>query len=59
MKDSKFTSRKFVIALLSMSSCTGLVVLSKISDGVYSTVMVATIGAYLAANVFQNKGENK
>jgi hypothetical protein len=54
----KFKSRKFIVALLSIMSCTGLMYMSKISDGVYSTIMVATIGAYLAANVLQKEKQN-
>jgi len=50
-----FTSKKFSLAILSVISCSGLMWAEKISDGVYSTIMVATIGAYLAANVIQKK----
>lgn len=48
-----FASRKFFIAIISLISCTTLMWFGKIADGVYSTIMVATIGAYLAANVAQ------
>jgi hypothetical protein len=51
---SRITSRKFIVALLSLLSASLLVWFSKISDGVYSTIVVATVGAYLTANVFQS-----
>jgi hypothetical protein len=47
------TSRKFIVAILAMLSATALCALGHIHEGVYSTVMVATVGAYLAANVAQ------
>jgi hypothetical protein len=54
MKD-KLTSRKFIFALLVIILNCVLVYLGKISDGVYSTVMLATVAAYLAAHVIQTK----
>jgi len=50
---SRITSRKFIVALLSLLSASLLVYLGKIDDGVYATVVVSTVGAYLTANVFQ------
>lgn len=50
-------SRKFLLAVLSLVVCTVLVWLDEIDDGVFATVMVATVGAYLAANVAQKKVE--
>lgn len=47
------TSRKFIVALLAMASATGLCATGAIHEGVYSVVMTATVGAYLAANVTQ------
>lgn len=47
------TSRKFILALLSLLSATLLCAFDKIADGVYSAVVIATVGAYLAANVTQ------
>ena len=38
---------------------TMLVYNSNISDGVYSSVVIATVGAYLTSNVFQKKIEVK
>lgn len=49
----KFQSRKFILALLSLASATGLCLYGHISDGVYSAVVIATVGAYMTANVTQ------
>lgn len=43
--------RKFVAALLSCASA--LCWFGHVGDGVYSSVMIATMGAYMAANVSQ------
>lgn len=51
----KMSSRKFILALVSVISASVLVYLAKISDGVYSTIMVSTIAAYLTANVMHAK----
>ena len=45
--------RKFLAAMASCASATALCWLGHIADGVYSAVMIATVGAYLAANVAQ------
>lgn len=45
--------RKFVAALLSCASATALCWFGHVGDGVYSSVMIATMGAYMAANVSQ------
>jgi len=50
-----FKSRKFIVAMLSLAVNAALAWFSKIDDGVYATVTVATVGAYLAANVAQKK----
>lgn len=46
-------SRKFLLAVLTLASATGLCVGGYIHEGVYSAVVIATVGAYLAANVTQ------
>ena len=51
--DKKWQSRKFAIALLGVLSATGLCAFDKIDDGVYSTIMIAVIGMYSLANVWQ------
>jgi hypothetical protein len=53
----RFTSRKFILAVLSLLSVSALVWFGKIADGVFATVMVSTVGAYLAANVIQKAKE--
>lgn len=45
--------RKFFVAVLAILCTTGLMWDKKIADGIYSTVMIATIGAYIAGNVTQ------
>jgi hypothetical protein len=50
---NRFTSRKFILALLTLASVTWLVYAGHISDGVYSAVVIATVGAYIAGNVAQ------
>lgn len=49
----RLTSRKFIISVLALLSATGLCYFGHISDGVYSTVMIATVGAYITGNVLQ------
>lgn len=49
----RLTSRKFILALLTLLSATALVATKCIADGVYSAVVIATVGAYLTANVMQ------
>jgi len=51
-------SRKFIIAALSILSATILVACGFIADGVYATVVVATITAYFSANVIQKNNAN-
>lgn len=48
-----FLSRKFILALLSLASATVLCLTGYIADGVYSAVVIATVGAYMTANVTQ------
>lgn len=50
---SRLTSRKFILAVLSLLSVSVLCWFKRIDAGVYATVVVATVGAYLAANVTQ------
>jgi hypothetical protein len=51
----KLIELKAIAALVSMLSATSLVAFGKIGDGVYSTVMVATIAAFLAAQAFTER----
>lgn len=50
---SRITSRKFLLALATVASATWLVAAGHIADGVYSAVVIAAVGGYLAANVTQ------
>lgn len=50
---ARLSSRKFILAVLSLLSATALCWAGHIADGVYATVITATVGAYLAANVIQ------
>lgn len=45
--------RKFVLALLTLTSANFLVWCGHIADGVYSAVVIATVGVYIAGNVAQ------
>ena len=54
MKD-RLTSRKFILGVLTLMSATWLAWLAKIDAGVYSAVVIATVGAYMTANVVQKK----
>ena len=56
---NRFASRKFILACASLVSATALVWTAHISDGVYSAVVIATVGAYLAANVSQKAVDAK
>ncbi len=55
--NTPLTSRKFILALLSLISCSILCWYGRIAEGVYSAVVIATVGAYLAANVTQKAQE--
>lgn len=46
-------SKKFALSCLSVLSCSVALGFGWIESGVYSTVMIATVGGYLAANVAQ------
>lgn len=50
---TRYASRKFLLALLALASATALVYTGHIADGVYSAVVIATVGAYIAGNVAQ------
>jgi hypothetical protein len=50
---TQFKSRKFILAMVSVLSASWLVYTGHIADGVYSAVVIATVGGYLAANVTQ------
>lgn len=53
----RYTSRKFLLALLTLATTTLLVWNKHISDGVFSAVVIATVGAYIVGNVAQKQIE--
>ena len=48
-------SRKFILAMCSLASAHCLTASGHIAEGVYSAVIIATVGGYLTANVVQKK----
>ena len=46
-------SRKFLLCVTTVASATWLTAAGHIADGVYSAVVIAAVGGYLAANVTQ------
>lgn len=53
---NRYASRKFLLALATLVSASVLVWNGLIADGVYSAVVIASVGAYLASNVTQSIG---
>lgn len=56
---NRYGSRKYILALVVVLSATGLVAFHLIADGVYSAVVIATVGAYIAGNVTQKATATK
>lgn len=50
---TNFRSRKFILSAATLVITSGLVLAGSISDGVFSAVVIATVGAYIAGNVAQ------
>lgn len=50
---TRHLSRKFLLAFAALASATWLTYTGHIADGVYSAVVIATVGAYVAGNVAQ------
>ena len=50
---TRYASRKFAVAMAAIASASWLVYAGHIADGVYSAVVIAAVGGYLAANVTQ------
>ena len=53
MSGNRFASRKFLLAAAALASASAPVFAGHIADGVYSAVVIATVGAYIAGNVAQ------
>lgn len=49
--------RKFTVALAALLAATILSWFAKIGDQVYATVVLATVGAYIAGNVASKKAK--
>lgn len=48
-------SRKFILALLSLAAASTLVWVGAIDGPAFSATVLCTVGAYMAANVYQKK----
>lgn len=55
----RYSSRKFILATLSLLAASVLVWFGRIGDGVFSSVVIASVGAYLVANVGQKAVEGR
>ena len=53
MSIQSFGGRKFLLSLFSLVSTSVLVWFEHIDAGVYSAVVIATVGAYIVGNVAQ------
>lgn len=53
MSDSKYLSRKFILAAAAFVIFTGLLLAGKIDQGGYVTLSMFALGAYFTANVAQ------
>jgi len=52
---SRYASRKFILALLTLFCSTWLVYEKVLTSGDYKAVLIGTIGLYIAGNVAQKK----
>lgn len=50
---SRFASRKFILAMLSLACSSWLVWEKAISSGDYKALVIGTVGAYILGNVAQ------
>ncbi|MGV1017449.1 MAG: hypothetical protein ACOYBW_08740 [Fluviibacter phosphoraccumulans] len=50
---SNLLSRKFLLSAGALLSASVLVAFGHIADGVYSAVVIATVGGYITGNVVQ------
>ncbi len=56
---SALLSRKFLAAMFALASSSLLCWFGHISDGVYSAVVLGTVGAFVTANVLQKVNGKK
>lgn len=59
MNFDRFGGRRFLLTVATQISVTALVWCGKISDDVYSVVVLATVAAYITGNVAQRQVESK
>ena len=57
--DSRFRSRKFIVAMLLFGTATALLVGGYVDEGTWKDVVILVGGAYLTADVIQNIGTRK
>ena len=50
---TRFTSRKFLLALATLLIASGLLALGMVPALIWRDVVIATVGAYIAGNVAQ------
>lgn len=50
---ARFGGRKFLFAMSTLMACSILVWFDKVTDSIFSTVMLATIAIFTAGNVYQ------
>lgn len=53
LADSRHLSRKFLAAMFALAAGTALVACGVISDGIYCTIVLGTVSAYITGNVAQ------
>lgn len=51
--------RRFILAVLTLIVCSGLLCFKVLSDGSYTAIILATVGAYIAAGTFERTSEIK
>lgn len=56
---TRYASRKFILALLTLAATTWLVAIGAITPVVYQYVVLGTVGAYIVGNVGQKLLESK
>ena len=52
---NKIGGRKFLLSMCTLATTTWLTATGHVNEGVYSAVVIATCGAYIAGNVIQKK----
>lgn len=55
----KYSSRRFILTLGCGIVCTALVLFKVISDTVFATIILGTVGAYITGNTWEAISGNK